>query len=76
MITAYSSSDNRLQQWKIGEQRAIVRKTFDLNCGRLRSERTFFAVLDNNYKLLSVFCINYKLLFVFLRALFVLLFWL
>ena len=37
---------------KTGKQRAKVRKTFDLNSGRLRSEMTFPAALDN--KLLFV----------------------
>ena len=35
---------NNISYGKTGKQRAKVRKTFDLNCGRLRSEMTFRAV--------------------------------
>ena len=61
IITAYNSSlqlqqievYNNISYGKTGKQRAKIRKTFDLDCGRLRSEMRFLAVLDN--KLLCFF---------------------
>ncbi len=55
IITAYNSSlqlqqievHNNISYGKTGKQRAKIRKTFDLDCGRLRSEMRFLAVLDN-----------------------------
>ena len=63
IINNYSSSlqlqqievYNNISYGKTGKQRAKVRKTFDLNCGRLRSKMTFLAFFDN-----KLFCFLYK----------------